>query len=131
MRYPRVEKQLYSDTLFAKTKSLRMHMCAQVSTNSTAYTKFYPMKSKKEAGERLERLNTELGVIPATIITDRAVEEMDGNWKEMVSKYHIRHKLTEPYLPWQNRTELEIQELRKSIRRFAGALTRLWCYAGE
>jgi hypothetical protein len=58
--FPRVWKQLYSDTLFAKTKSLRMHMCAQAFNNGTAYTKFYPMKSKKEAGERLERLITEL-----------------------------------------------------------------------
>jgi len=134
MCYPRVEKQLYSDTLFAKTKSLRMHTCAQVFTNGTAYTKFYPMKSKKEAGERLERLITELGVIPATIITDGAAEETGGDWKETVSKYHIRHKLTEPYSPWQNRTELEIRELKKSIRRLlasTGAPTRLWCYAGE
>jgi hypothetical protein len=89
MRYPRVEKQLYSDTLFAKTKSLRMHTCTQVFTNGTAYTKFYPMKSKKEAGERLERLITELRVILPTIITDGAAEETGGDWKETVSKYHI------------------------------------------
>jgi hypothetical protein len=82
MRYPRVEKQLFSDTLFAKTKSLRMHTCAQVFTNGTAYTKFNPMKSKMEAGERLERLITELGVIPATIITDGAAEDTGGDWKE-------------------------------------------------
>jgi hypothetical protein len=78
---PRVEKQLYFDTLFAKTKSLRMHTCDQVFTNCMAYTKFYLTKSKKEAGERLERLITELGVIPATIITDGAAEETGGDWK--------------------------------------------------
>jgi hypothetical protein len=33
MRYPRVEEQLFSNTMFAKTKSLRMHTCAEVFTN--------------------------------------------------------------------------------------------------
>jgi hypothetical protein len=97
MCYPRVEKQLYFDTLFAKTKSLRMHTCNQVFTNGT-------------------------------IITDPAAEETGGDWKDTVSKYHIRHKLTELYSPWQNQTELEIQDLKKSIHLLlasTGAQTRL------
>jgi hypothetical protein len=88
----------------------------------------------QEAGERLERLITELGVILATIITGGAAEETGGDWKETVSKYHIRHKLTEQYSPWQNQTKLEIRELKKSIRCLLasmGAPVRLWCYAGE
>jgi hypothetical protein len=42
--------------------------------------------------------------------------------------------LTAPYSPWQNRTELEIRELKKEIRRVlasTGAPPHLWCYAGE
>jgi hypothetical protein len=78
MRYPKVETVLYSETLFAKFKAARMHTYAQVFTNGTACTKFYPMKSKKEAGERLERLIQDLRVILVTLVTGGAAEETGG-----------------------------------------------------
>jgi hypothetical protein len=55
-----------------------MHTCAQVFTNGTACTKFYPMKSKKEASERLERLIQDLRVILVTLVTGGAAEETGG-----------------------------------------------------
>jgi transposase len=133
LRYPVVKKMLYSDTLFErKTKSLQQHTCTQVFTDGVWFTHAYPMKKKSEAGDRLEKLLRTRQTIPEVIVTDGAGEEIGGNWKQMIDKYRIQDKRTEPYSPWQNRAECEIRELKKVTRRIlhsSKAPPCMWCFA--
>jgi hypothetical protein len=116
LRYPVVKKTLYSDTMFAKkTKSLRLHTCAQVFMDGVSFTHAYPMKRKSEAGDRLEKLLRTLQTIPEATVTDGAGEEIGGDWKRTIDKYRIQDKRTKPYSPWQNQAELEIREQKKAV----------------
>jgi hypothetical protein len=58
-----------------------------------------------------------LHTIPEAIVTDRAGEEIGGDWMRTIDKYRIQDKCTEPYSPWQNRAEREIRELKKAVGR--------------
>ena len=133
LRFPSLNAKIYSDTMFATTKSVRNHKMAQVFTDSKGYTKFYPMDQKSEAGTQLWRFVNQVG-IPKTLVTDNAREETQGSWLKCVKDCHIMTRTTEPYSPWQNKAEAEIRELKKMMMRHqrkTGSPKRLWCYLGE
>ena len=55
-------------------------------------------------------------------------------WRKTVQEFCINQRTTEPYSPWQNRAELDVQEVKRSIRRFtkrSGSPKRLLCFLGE
>ena len=57
--------------------------------------------------------------IPEILWCDNdATMEMWSEWKKRVRKYSIDLRYTEPYSPFQNKAELDIQELKRMIRRF-------------
>jgi hypothetical protein len=43
---------------------------------------------------------------------------MEGwnEWKKRIRKYSIDPKYTEPYLPFQNKAELDLRELKRMVR---------------
>ena len=60
--------KMYSDTMFAKVKSIRKYTCAQVWTDGQGYTLLYPMISKSEAAGTVSRMVHAMKGIPEVII---------------------------------------------------------------
>ena len=71
------------------------------------------MASKSEGNDKLDLYCSTIG-IPKAIITDNAGEETGLDWEQVRKKHLIQQRLTEPYSPWQNKAEREIQELKKN-----------------
>ena len=91
------------------------------------------MKSKGDAHHALMQFIHEIGV-PKDLLTDGALEEMRGEWGQIIKQYHIHQRTTKPKSPWQNRAESEIWEIKKLTRRaLRGSNTPsiFWCYALE
>ena len=112
---------------------MRGYTCAQIFTDGHGFVKVYPIKGKGEAHQALMRFIHEVGV-PKDLLTDLAPEEMRGEWGEIVRKYKINQKTMEANLPWQNRAEAEIREVKKLVRRALrvnSTPSEFWCYAME
>jgi hypothetical protein len=112
---------------------VRGYTCAQIFTDGHGFVKVYPIKGKGEAHQALMRFIHEVGV-PKDLLTDLAPEEMRGEWGEIVRKYKINQKTMEANLPWQNRAEAEIREVKKLVRRALrvnSTPSEFWCYAME
>ena len=131
LRYNRLNDRFYTDTLFAKVKSLSGKTCMQVFCNADfVYT--HAMVSKSEAGEALHNFVQDVGV-PTDLVSDLAGEQT--GWKSdfvrEANRLRIRQRGTEPMSQWQNKAERVIGELkkrwlrRKTERNIPG---RLWDY---
>ena len=118
LRYKQLAGKWYSDTAFFTVRGLAQETCAQVTTNGKGYTRFYPLTSKSKAGEGLLEFIQFAG-IPEHLITDCAPEESkpDTNWTKVVKTYHIKQTWTESYSPWQDKSEQEIRELKRAIKK--------------
>ena len=135
LNYPTLMGRWYSDTLFAKCRSIRNYTCGQVFTNGLGDTFMYPLRKKREAGHGLKSFILENGAMQ-TLITDNAKEEgkhgaHDTLWNNLVDDYMIRHLTTAPYSQYQNRAESEIRELKRGTWKFLRlkkAPKRLWCF---
>jgi hypothetical protein len=133
LRFPTLNCMIYTDTLFAKYKSVRGFNCAQVFTDSKGFYRLYLIKRKGEAYHALSQFIHDVG-IPKNCLVDMAKEERDGEWGHIVRHYHIKQRTTEAYSPWQNRAESAVRELKKLLSRAlrkSGAPTELWYYAME
>jgi hypothetical protein len=127
-------KKLYTDTMFAKIRSLRSNTCAQVWTDGLGYSLFYPLKSKREASTTVWKMVHDLQGIPEVIVSDGSGEQTGMKWREEINRIRVRHHLTEHASPWQNRAEREIGELKRGIRRAtrrSKSPKRLWDYCGQ
>jgi hypothetical protein len=80
------------------------------------YGKFTPMKLKSEATYAVRELIQDVG-IPKEIHTDGAKELTSGSWRQVCRDAGIKTTQTEKNSPWQNRTEVEIRELKQHVRR--------------
>ena len=133
LRFPTLNMRMYTDTLVAKCRSTRGYLYSQVFTNGHGFSRCYLMEKKGDAHQTLYRFIREHG-IPRDLTSDRAPEELHGEWGRVIKQYHITQSTTEPASPWQNRAEGEIGELKKLIRRalrHSGAPLDFWCYAAE
>jgi hypothetical protein len=119
LRYNRLNCTFYSDTFFSNKMSLLGNKCGQLFVTDFGYSKFVPMKAKSEAGLALHEMIRDVG-IPNHIHTDGAKELTLGKWKEICRDTNIKMTQTEKESPWQNRTEIEIRELKRHVRRFMG-----------
>ncbi|MGH7974081.1 MAG: hypothetical protein ACREBR_01045, partial [bacterium] len=115
LRYPYLRTHFYSDTMFSDVKSLRGNLRAQVFVTAEDFNKVYPMKLKSEAGDKLNEFVKDVG-IPELVVTDNTGEETGADWERVRKHYLIKQKWTEPYSPWQNKAEREIQNLKKQFR---------------
>lgn len=110
-----IKKKMYTDTSFAKVKSIRQNTCAQDWTDGQGYTLFYPLRSKSEAHTMVSRMVHDINAIPQIIVSDGAKEEGSQKWKAEICLIRSRHHVTEPYCQWQNRAEADIREIKKMI----------------
>lgn len=119
--------------MFPGIKSIRGHSCAQIFMDGHGFIRVYPLKKKAKAHHALVQFIQDIG-IPKSLLTDNAPEETRGEWGQVVRKYNIRLRTTEPALPWQNRAEAEIREVKKlanQAMRSTFAPLDLWCDALE
>jgi hypothetical protein len=133
LRYPIISITVYLDTMFPSMKSIRGYTCAQVFTDGHGFVRVYPLKKKGDAHHALVQFIQDVG-IPKSLLTDNAPEEVRGEWRQVVRKYHIKPRTTKPASPWQNQAEAEIREIKKLTRRImksTSAPLNLWCYALE
>ncbi len=133
LRYPRLETKMYSDTLFARKKSLRGNTCGQLFCTEDHAVRFYPMGSKKQAHYSLDVVFKEWG-IPQVMITDNAKELTEGKWRHKCKKVQCTMASTEPYTPNQNMAEAEIREVKRQHRKVmhaTGMPIEMWDYAME
>ena len=131
LNYSFLRSNVYSDTFFFQTKSVRGFTCAQIFVTDTYFAQTYNMQSKSEAAYKLELFVQEYG-LPKMLLTDNAMEETRGMWERVVTKLLIPQRTTEPHSGWQNKAEAEIRELKKSLRRIMHRYRcpePLWCFA--
>jgi len=114
LRYNRLQCKMYSDTFFSNGTSIIGNKCGQLFATDFGYLKFVPMKLKSEAGFALKEMIREIG-IPNHIHSDGAKELTLGKWKEVCRDSNIFTTQTEKESPWQNRTEIEIRELKHHV----------------
>ncbi len=91
----------------------------QLFVNDVGFYHFVPMKSKGDAGDALLEFIQEVG-IPGALHTDDAKELTSGKWEKVRKDHGIKQTLAEPYSPFQNRTEVNIRELKKHVRHLMG-----------
>jgi hypothetical protein len=116
LRYNHLKCKFYSDTYFSNMKSVIQNNCAQLFVTDFGYIKFSPMIAKSEAGFALKELIQDVG-IPSELHTDGARELTMGTWKQVCRDTGIKTSMTKKSSPWQNRTEVEIRELKRHVRR--------------
>jgi len=119
LHYNRLSCQIYSDTFFANCTSLIGNKCAQLFVTDFGYLMFTAMKNKSEAVYALQELIRGIR-IPPRIHTDGAKELTSGKWREVCRDTRIVMSQTEKDSPWQNRTEIEIRELKHHVRHLMG-----------
>jgi hypothetical protein len=117
LKYNHLNCKFYSDTFFAQKPSLLQNTCAQLFVSEFGYLKFCPQKRKSEASYSLQELIRDVG-IPSHMHTDRAKEMMMGDWKRTCQEAGIKMTHTESMSPWQNRTKVEIRELKRHVRLY-------------
>lgn len=105
-RLKRLSTRFYTDTIYAKHKSLQGHNCAQMFTDGEGFVVAFPLRSKEDAGEALQKNCRDVG-IPNELHYDNANEMVGPNTKfqTLCREYKIKTSTTEPHSPWQNRCE--------------------------
>ena len=114
----RLNKTFYTNTLFAKWKSIIGNNVAQVYTGGKWFVHVDPRTSKSLYGITLDNLTENIG-IPNTIIYDGAPEQVGPNpdFQKTMKKWKIRGHQYKPYSQWHNRVEDSIWELKRRQKR--------------
>ena len=128
----RLNSHFYSDTYFARTKSLHGNTCAQVFGNRDQFVDVYPMSTKSHAGNALKQFISDWGV-PSELTFDNAWEQTKpgSEFMKIITKHDIKWHTSEPYRPDQNAAESIIREVRKKWFRLMARKnvpTDVWDY---
>ena len=105
-----------SDTMFSEATSAIGNTCAQIHITAEGYASGDPMKSKSKAHESLDKFCREDGILHI-LVTNRAREELYGEWGRIVKQNLIDQHTTEPHSGWQNKVEAKIREFSKHHNR--------------
>ena len=126
LRYPRLNVEMYTDTVFGKVKSLLGNTCAQVYTTPFHWCHVDPMRTKSEAHLTLDALFKSVG-IPRVLIPDNAKELTQGDFRRKAQRVQCPIHPVEAYTPNQNFAEDAIRELKRSLRRTMSTTESLEC----
>ena len=88
------------------------------------------MERKKESIYALDDFVKKVGIQEMLLCNNDATME-GSEWKKWVRKYSIDPNYTKPYLPFHNKAELDIRELKRMVQRFQDKTRsprRLWNY---
>jgi len=133
LKHRRLNTPMYTDTMFAKTKSLRQNTCAQIYATDFQWSKVYPLRSKADAHLSLDSLFSRVG-IPKRMIPDNAPELVQGDFKRKLLRASVDIKPVEAYSPNQNLAETCIRELKRTYRKLMKSTNCpaiLWDFAFE
>lgn len=110
--------KIYTDTLFAKEKSISGNKCAQIFTDGSGFVFVYPMKLKSEAGDAMNVMTRDIGV-PREVFSDNAFEEIGSNteFQKCLNRCIIDYRRTEPFSPWKNIAENIIGIIKQKTKR--------------
>ena len=99
LHYLWLDATFYSDTIFAKVKSVKGNTCSQVVVAETS-VQVQPMPTKADAGILLQVFAEDVGV-PNYIVVDGAKEQTGPNsaFMQTVQQLKMRIHNTEPYSP--------------------------------
>ena len=128
----RLDSAFHTDTLLARTKSLRGNKSAQVYTNGK-FTCVYPIKTRSEVGQTLVDFTADVGVMDS-LTADQAAEMTgtDTDFVKAARRHRIKLHWKEKGRPNQNHlVEREIGILRQrwAARKTAMQIpARLWDY---
>ena len=132
LHYRRLDTIFYSDTMFAKVKSLKGNTCSQVFFAET-FLRVQPMPTKANAGRSL-RFFVEDVSVPNYIVVGGDKEQIGPNSAFMQTMRQLKMMIrsTEPYSTWQNRCETTIGLLKKRLKKTIARKNvhrRIWDYA--
>ena len=116
LNQPRLQCEVYTDTFFARTKSLRGNTCAQIFATAFHFVRAYPMKDKKHAHESLDDFFHEVGV-PQVLVPDNAKELVLGEFKKKCRRAQCPVHPIESYTPNANLAEHVARELLRHYTR--------------
>jgi hypothetical protein len=125
--------QFYSDTFFSSIKSIQGNTMGQLFINDIGFYHFIPMKRQSEAGDTLLEFIQEIGV-PSSLHTNDAKELTSGKGEQVRRDHGIKQTIAEPYSPFQNRTEVNIRELKKHVRHIMSKTRtpkQLWDFCAQ
>ncbi len=114
LHHRRLNTTIYTDTMFAKVKSLKSNTCCQIYTDGKGFIWAEPMKRKAEAGDTLRKFIQDVG-IPHELRYDGSKEQCgpDSAFQQTIIKNRIIPHRTEPETPNQNRAEDSIRECKR------------------
>ena len=114
LHYRCLNTTFYTDTMLAKTKSIKGNTCSQIYTGGQGFITSYTMKSKEIAEDTLSDLFTDVG-IPKKIIYDGTPEQVGWHTKfqQLIRKNRIEGYHNEPYTQKYNRAENSVRELKR------------------
>jgi ribosomal protein L31E len=132
-RLRRLNSRFFTDTLFAKSKSIIGNSCAQIFTNAQGFLTIIPIASKSEAGATLDEFVQDVG-IPNELVFDGASEQSGKKTQFMrsVRHYRINWRMSEPFSPWQNKAETAVRIVKQRWKRLMvtkSVPVRLWDFA--
>ena len=112
----RLDGHFYTDTYYARSKSLHGNTCAQIFANKEQFVKAYPMTTKRDAGKALRTFIQEYGV-PTYLTFDGAPEQVGENtlFMEQIRKNGIDYHKSAPGCPNQNSAEGVIRIKKKMV----------------
>ena len=119
-----------SDTFKSNVLSTRGNKYIQLFSNRANYVSCYPMKSKSNAHNALDRFIHDVGV-PTELLTDGSRELTVTEWGKTCRKHKIRQLTTEPHTPRQNPAELAGGNVKRKVRQLmkrTSTPVRLWDY---
>ena len=116
LRYRRLNADLFTDTLKAKTKSFRGNEYAQAYGTPFKWARFHPIQKRDQAHHTLGILFARDGY-PPNIICDNAMEQVGGVFRRKCTETGIHMKTTEPHTPWSNAAESTIREGKRASLR--------------
>lgn len=136
-RYPqlnrnRLRERYSTDTFFSSVPAiLTGATCAQIFVGAhSTYTAVYPMRNESHGPEILETFIANVGA-PYHLMNDNAKMQTSEAWNKILRKYNISSSTTEPYHPWQNRSERRIQDVKRMSNRImihTSCPHELWTY---
>ena len=85
LRYTRLRHILYSDTMFAATKSRRGYKCAQVFATDFGWVRVIPMSTKSDAHDALSLILQRVGA-PCAMVVDGSKEQIGRLFAASCSK---------------------------------------------
>ena len=128
----RIEGVFATDTMHMACPSIHGDKYCQIFANKEFFAAAYPISKKSNVHEPLDHFIHDYGAMDL-LICDGAPEQIghQTKFRQLLRKYSISHKVSEPDRPNQNPAEGTIREIRRRWYRLlfrTNCPSRLWCY---